>query len=79
MVMDIENSTQREKMLKLREQLQAVEEDRRHGVADCTLNEVSAYLDCMISETERTGRKDTMVSFLSDRFMQTQGDCLGQD
>lgn len=51
MVMDIENFTQREKMLKLREQLQAVEEDRRHGGADCTLNEVSAYLDRVISET----------------------------
>lgn len=50
MVMDIENITQREKMLKLREQLLAVEEDRRHGVADYALNEVSAYLDRVISE-----------------------------
>lgn len=49
-VMDIENFTRREKMLKLREQLLAVEEDRFHGVADHTLDEVSAYLDRVISE-----------------------------
>ena len=49
-VMDIESFTRREKMLKLREQLLAVEEDRLHGVADHTLDEVSAYLDRVISE-----------------------------
>ena len=49
-VMDIENFTRREKMLKLREQLLAVEEDRFHGVTDHTLDEVSAYLDRVISE-----------------------------
>ena len=40
--MDIENFTRREKMLKLWEQLLAVEEDRFHGVTDHTLDEVSA-------------------------------------
>lgn len=50
MVIYIENFTQREKMLKLR-QLLAVEEGRIHGVADHTLKEVSAYLDHVISET----------------------------
>lgn len=49
-VMDIENFTRREKMLKLREQLLAVEEDRLHGIEDHTLDEVSAYLDRVISE-----------------------------
>ena len=42
--------TQREKMRKLREQLLAVEEDRLRGVADYTLNEVSADLDRVISQ-----------------------------
>ena len=49
-VMDIENFTRREKMLKLREQLLAVEKDRLHEIEDHTLDEVSAYLDHVISE-----------------------------
>lgn len=49
-VMDIENFTRREKMLKLREQLLAVEEERLQGVAGHTLDEVSAYLDRLIEE-----------------------------
>ena len=49
-VMDIENFTRREKMLKLREQLLAVEKDRLHEIEDHTLDEVSAYLDRVISE-----------------------------
>ena len=48
--MDIENFTRREKMLKLREQLLAVEKDRLHEIEDHTLDEVSAYLDHVISE-----------------------------
>lgn len=49
-VMDIENFTRREKMLKLREQLLAVEKDQLHEIEDHTLDEVSAYLDRVISE-----------------------------
>lgn len=49
-VMDMENFTRREKMLKLREQLLAVEKDRLHEIEDHTLDEVSAYLDRVISE-----------------------------
>lgn len=44
-VMDIEAFTRREKMLKLREELLAVEEARTNGAKDYTLEEVSAYLD----------------------------------
>lgn len=51
MVINLENFTRREKVLKLREQILAVEEDCPHGVADYTLNAVSAYLDRVISET----------------------------
>jgi prevent-host-death family protein len=47
-VMDIETFNRREKMLKLREELLAVEEDRLSGAADCTLDELDAYLDSMI-------------------------------
>lgn len=49
-VMDIETFSRREKMLRLREQLLAIEEDRVHGVADHELDEVSAYLDRVIEE-----------------------------
>lgn len=49
-VMDIETYTRREKMLKLREELLAVEEDRANGVKDYTLDELSAYLDKVIGE-----------------------------
>lgn len=47
-VMDIETYNRREKMLKLREELLAVEEDRAKGVKDYTLEELSAYLDEVI-------------------------------
>lgn len=49
-VMDIETYNRREKMLKLREELLAVEEDRLHGVKGCTLDELEAYLDDIIAE-----------------------------
>lgn len=49
-VMDIGTYNRREKMLKLREELLAVEEDRARGVKDYTLAELSAYLDEVIDE-----------------------------
>ena len=48
-VMDIETYDRREKMLKLREELLAVEEDRLEGRAGCTLDELSDYLDDVIN------------------------------
>ena len=48
-VMDIETYNRREKMLKLREELLAVEEDRLEGRAGCTLDALSEYLDVMIA------------------------------
>ena len=47
-VMDIETYERREKMLKLREELLAVEEDRLEGRAGCTLDELNDYLDDVI-------------------------------
>ena len=49
-VMDIETYNRREKMLKLREELLAVEEDRIAGRVGCTLDELDAYLDDVIAE-----------------------------
>ncbi len=48
--MDIETYNRREKMLKLREELLAVEEDRMAGRAGCTLDELDVYLDDVIAE-----------------------------
>ena len=47
-VMDIETFNRREKMLRLREDLLSVEEDRLAGRTGCTLDELDSYLDDMI-------------------------------
>lgn len=49
-VMDIETYSRREKMLKLREELLAVEEERMAGIKGCTIDELNAYLDDIIKE-----------------------------
>ncbi len=49
-VMDIDTYNKREKMLKLREELLAVEEDRRMGKMGCTIDELDAYLESIIEE-----------------------------
>ena len=49
-VMDIESFNRREKMLKLREGLLAVEEDRLAGRTGCSLDELESYLDNIIEE-----------------------------
>ena len=48
--MDIETFNRREKMLRLREELLSVEEDRLAGRTGCTLDELDSYLDDMIDE-----------------------------
>ena len=48
-VMDIETYSRREKMLKLREELLAVEEDRLAGRNGCSPDELESYLDEIIS------------------------------
>lgn len=47
-VMDIESFNRREKMLKLREELLAVEEDRMAGRTGCSVEELDSYLDDLI-------------------------------
>ena len=49
-VMDIDSFTRREKMLQLREQLLAVEEDRLHGQPGVTVAELDRYLEAVINE-----------------------------
>jgi PHD/YefM family antitoxin component YafN of YafNO toxin-antitoxin module len=49
-VMDIEAFTRREKMLKLREEVLAVEEDRLAGRMGCTPDELDSYLESIIDE-----------------------------
>lgn len=49
-VMDIESFTRREKMLQLRENLLAVEEDRAMGRTGCTVDELDAYLNDVLGE-----------------------------
>lgn len=49
-VMDIASFTKREKMLRLREELIAVEEDRLAGRTGCSLDELDAYLDDILAE-----------------------------
>ena len=49
-VMDIDTFVRREKMLKLREELLAVEEDRLAGRTGTTPDELDSYLDSIIDE-----------------------------
>lgn len=49
-VMDIKSFTRREKMLKLREELLAAEEDRLMGRIGCTISELETYLDDILGE-----------------------------
>lgn len=51
-VMDVETFARREKMLKLREELLAVEEDRLAGRTGCTVDELESYLDGIMGEVE---------------------------
>jgi prevent-host-death family protein len=51
-VMDIESFTRREKMLKLREELLAVEEDRLAGRTGITPDELDSQLESIIDEVE---------------------------
>ena len=53
--MDIEAFTHREKMLKLREELLAVEEDRLHGAVDHSVDEVAAMMEVAIEEVRHAG------------------------
>ena len=51
-VMDIDTFARREKMLKLREELLAVEEDRLAGRAGTIPDELDSYLESIIDEVE---------------------------
>lgn len=56
-VLDIETFTRREKMLRLREELLTVEEDRLVGRAGSTPDELESYLESIIDEVEHGKNK----------------------
>ena len=58
-VMDVESFVRREKMLKLREDLLAVEEDRNAGRMGCSPDDLEAYLDGILEEVSYG--KDTAI------------------
>ena len=49
-VMDIESFSRREQLLRLREELLAVEEDRMHGRTGVDLDTLDQYLEAAIDE-----------------------------
>ena len=55
MVIDIDDFTRREKMLNLREELLAVEEERLHGEPDHTADEVASMMERAILEARHAG------------------------
>lgn len=48
--MDIEANDHREKMLKLRYEILAIEEDRLQGRSGCPLSELDSYLNSVIAK-----------------------------
>lgn len=54
-VMDIEAFARREKMLKLREELLDIEEDRLHGAPDYSVDEVAAMMERAVTEVRHAG------------------------
>lgn len=56
-VMDIEAFTRREQLLKLRQELLNVQQDRLNGVPDYTIEEVDEYLRRVIEETVEDGEE----------------------
>ena len=59
-VMDIEAFTRREKMLKLREELLAVEAERLAGGKMYTLDELDAYLEQIINDAQSEAEHGTV-------------------
>ena len=57
-VMDIETYNRREKMLKLREELLAVEEDRMRGNKGYSVDEVAAMMRSAIKEATGRGKSE---------------------
>ena len=50
--MDIESFSRREKMLKLREELLAIEEERLRGARYYSVDEIDEFLDSVIGDVE---------------------------
>ena len=65
-MMDIEAFGRREKMLQLREELLAIEEDRLAGRNGATPDELDKHLDRLIDEVEQTAFDSMMQRGLDD-------------
>ena len=72
-VMDIETYDRREKMLNLREELLAVEEDRIAGRNGCTLDELDAFLDEIIAEVQNMAENKRYKVIVSDKAKRMLG------
>lgn len=59
-VMDIAAFTRREKMLKLREELLAIEEDRQAGASGYTVDEVVSKMENAIKEGHNGGSRQAI-------------------
>jgi len=57
-VMDIDTYNRREKMLKLREELLSVEEERLHGGKGYSVSEVTDMMRTAINEAKENGKTD---------------------
>lgn len=57
-VMDMETYNRREKMLKLREELLSVEEDRLHGHKGYSVSQVTAMMRNAINEVANGGKSE---------------------
>jgi cell division septum initiation protein DivIVA len=55
--MDIESFSRREKMLKLREELLAIEEERMRGAKYYSIDEIDEFLDNVIEDVENDSIK----------------------
>ena len=56
--METKSWNQQEKMLKLREELLAVEEDKLAGRKGCTIDELDVYLDDVIADKDALTTSD---------------------
>ena len=57
-VMDIESFSRREKMLKLREELLAIEEERMRGAKYYSIDEIDEFLDNVIEEVSERAKRN---------------------
>ena len=73
-VMDIDSFSKREKMLKLREELIAVEEERLSGILGFSVEEVEKSLNDILDEVNNSGER-TVYSCISSSKSRNRESC----